>query len=67
MAAAIQITFGIKPYLRYIETKRNHSDGPSRGFPIGIAPEWAQEKEADEIRKMKMMKGTSSKIAVCEG
>ena len=41
MAAACQLLCGIRPYVRYVESKRNHADGPSRGFPIGQAPPWA--------------------------
>eukprot|EP00972_Heterocapsa_arctica_P059734 8809331-Heterocapsa_arctica.AAC.1 len=34
---------GIRLYLRYIDTARNHADGPWRGFPIGHAPAWAAD------------------------
>ena len=47
MAAAVVLTCGLKPYYRYVQSKRNHADGPSRGFPVGVAPEWATEKEKD--------------------
>ena len=47
-AAAIQILCNIRPYWRYVESERNHADGPSRGHPIGQAPKW--EKERDEHR-----------------
>jgi hypothetical protein len=37
--AALTYATGAKLYWRYVRTHRNHSDGPSRGFPIGVAPE----------------------------
>ena len=36
---ALTLLFGIKVYLRFVPTKRNYADGPSRGFGLGIAPE----------------------------
>lgn len=47
---SLQLGFGIKPYFRWVPTKRNHADGPSRGFPLGIAPE-AGEKESNHLRE----------------
>ena len=50
-AAAIQLVLGIRPYWRYIETGRNHADGPSRGFPIGHAPAWVEELDKAELQR----------------
>ena len=38
-AASIQLILGVRLYLRWVESKRNLADGPSRGHRIGIAPE----------------------------
>ena len=51
MAAAVQLACGIRPYWRWVPSKRNHADGPSRGFPIGVAPEWVIEADREELRK----------------
>ena len=51
MAAAVQIACGIRPYLRWIPSKRNHADGPSRDFPIGSAPEWVIEADREDLKK----------------
>ena len=48
-AAALVMTIGIRPYYRYVESKRNHADGPSRGSPIGVAPAWVGAKERREM------------------
>ena len=42
IASSVLVT-GCKLYYRYVRTHRNHADGPSRGFPLGVAP-----KEEDE-------------------
>ena len=34
--AALSLGFSIRCYWRWIQTDRNHSDGPSRGGPLGI-------------------------------
>ena len=44
-AGAIQAVLEIRPYWRYVETARNHADGPSRGYGIGHAPPPAKEAE----------------------
>ena len=44
-AAAGQVAVGLRCYCRYVETKRNCADGPSRGFGIGVAPQWATDAE----------------------
>ena len=44
-AAAIQLAFEMRFYLRWVPTKRNHADGPSRGFGIGPAPPEAEERD----------------------
>ena len=36
--AAISFGCNMRLYWRYIRTWRNHADGPSRGYPLGIAP-----------------------------
>ena len=36
--ASISFGCNIRMYWRYIRTWRNHSDGPSRGYPLGVAP-----------------------------
>jgi hypothetical protein len=33
---AMCLAYGLVLYLRYVPTARNHSDGPSRGGPIGV-------------------------------
>ena len=43
--AAIVISTGCRFYWRYIRTHRNHSDGPSRGYPLGVAPKSVEEME----------------------
>ena len=57
MAAAVQLITGIRPYWRWIPSKRNHADGPSRGFPIGQAPEWIQEADREDLKKRIAEKG----------
>ena len=51
MAAAAQLAFGLRPYLRWVESKRNMADGPSRGYPIGVAPEWVAQEEMEALRR----------------
>ena len=51
MCAATVLICGFKPYYRYIESKRNHAGGPSRDFPIGVAPEWVEEQEKAFLRR----------------
>ena len=36
--SALAMSTGSRFYWRYMRTHRNHADGPSRGFPIGVAP-----------------------------
>jgi hypothetical protein len=36
--AAIAFACRVKFHWRYIRTHRNHADGPSRGYPLGVAP-----------------------------
>ena len=50
-AAALILLFDVRLYLRYVESKRNHADGPSRGFPVGVAPAWVEEAERREMWK----------------
>ena len=38
--AALTMAFGFRVYYRYVESKRNYADGPSQGFPLGVAPAW---------------------------
>ncbi|CAK0870310.1 unnamed protein product, partial [Prorocentrum cordatum] len=44
--AALDLGRGMREYWRRVPSDRNHSDGPSRGFPIGQAP---KERGADEL------------------
>jgi hypothetical protein len=41
--AALAISTGSRFYWRYMRTHRNHADGPSRGYPIGVAPKDSEE------------------------
>ncbi|CAK0850701.1 unnamed protein product [Prorocentrum cordatum] len=43
--AALDLGCGMREYWRWVPSDRNHSDGPSRGFPIGQAP---KERRMDE-------------------
>ena len=38
-ACACSLAFDLWVVYRWVPTKRNHADGPSRGFPLGVAPE----------------------------
>ncbi|CAK0805124.1 unnamed protein product [Prorocentrum cordatum] len=44
--AALDLGCGMREYWRWVPSDRNHSDGPSRGFPIGQAP---KERRRDEL------------------
>ncbi|CAK0874453.1 unnamed protein product [Prorocentrum cordatum] len=44
--AALDLGRGMREYWRWVPSDRNHSDGPSRGFPIGQAP---KERRTDEL------------------
>ena len=48
--ASMTLGLGVRFSWRYMRTHRNHSDGPSRGFPLGVAP-----PSAPEDRKSKKM------------
>ena len=37
--AALGLACELVPVIRWVPTKRNHADGPSRGFGLGVAPE----------------------------
>ena len=41
--AAMTLGLGVRFSWRYVRTHRNHSDGPSRGFPLGVAPSSAPD------------------------
>lgn len=41
--AAMTLGSGVRFGWRYIWTHRNHSDGRSKGFPLGVAPPSAPE------------------------
>jgi len=43
--AALAVATGSRFYWRYMRTHRNHADGPSRGYPIGVAPKGEEEEE----------------------
>eukprot|EP00969_Alexandrium_andersonii_P071754 3167516-Alexandrium_andersonii.AAC.1 len=36
--ASLCLAFHLRCSWRYIRTHRNHADGPSRGYPLGVAP-----------------------------
>ena len=36
--SCFQLVYGIRAVARWIPTKRNHADGPSRGCALGVAP-----------------------------
>ena len=36
--ASIAPGLGMTIYWRYVRASRNHADGPSRGYPLGVAP-----------------------------
>ncbi|CAK0856436.1 unnamed protein product [Prorocentrum cordatum] len=44
--AALDLGCGMREYWRWVPSDRNHSDGPSRGFPIGQAP---KERRTGEL------------------
>ena len=46
--AALQMGTGMRFYWRYMRTHRNHADGPSRGFPLGVAPKGEDGENADD-------------------
>lgn len=52
--AAVTLPLGIKVYCRFVGSKRNCSDGPSRGYPIGQAPEAVVQKMMREEMNMKL-------------
>ena len=43
-AAALSLAYGMTLYCRFVPTSRNHSDGPSRGGPLGVF----EEKDRDD-------------------
>lgn len=50
--AALVLGLGMKFYWRYVRTHRNHADGPSRGFPIGVAPSSSPEPVKEDPEEM---------------
>eukprot|EP00969_Alexandrium_andersonii_P013650 595756-Alexandrium_andersonii.AAC.1 len=38
IAAAAQLVFHVRIYLRWVPSERNYSDWPSRGGPVGVEP-----------------------------
>ena len=38
-------------YMRYVESKRNHLDGPSRGYGLGLAPQWVIDEDEEKLRE----------------
>ena len=50
-SSAILLACDIRLYMRYVETDRNHLDGPSRGFGLGHAPAWATEQDEARLRE----------------
>ena len=41
----------IRFYFRYVRTHRNHADGPSRGYPIGVAPKSVEDQGVSKKSK----------------
>ena len=41
-------------HVRYVETGRNHLDGPSRGFGMGHAPSWVKGQDEAQLRELAM-------------
>ena len=59
--AALTMAFGFRVYYRYVESKRNYADGPSRGFPLGVAPAWVGALERrKEIQRALQRRYTAS-------
>ena len=48
---AMSLACNVRFYYRYIRTHRNHADGPSRGYPIGVAPKSVEEQDVLEKSK----------------
>ena len=55
-AGALTMAFGYRVYYRYVESKRNYADGPSRGFPVGVAPEWVGLQEKRRQRQLALQR-----------
>ena len=49
--AALAFGCRIKFYWRYMRTHRNHADGPSRGFPLGVAPKDGAPVKAEPLKE----------------
>ena len=49
---ALSMATRSKFYWRYMRTHRNHADGPSRGFPIGVAPKTVDPEGEEDWRKL---------------
>ena len=41
----LRLCMGVKLYLRHVVSHMNYADGPSRGFPVGAAPETKKKGE----------------------
>ena len=49
--AALAFGCRIKFYWLYMRTHRNHADGPSRGFPLGVAPKEGAPVRPEPVKK----------------
>jgi hypothetical protein len=47
---ALSLAHQIKLYMRWVPTKRNLADGPSRGFALGVAPTLSEEAPPLRLR-----------------
>ena len=50
--AAINMATGMRFYWRYMRTHRNHADGPSRGYPLGVAPKEEEKRVAKSWKEL---------------
>ena len=61
--AAIMISTGSRFYWRYTRTHRNHSDGPSRGAPMGVV----QKEEGDQKLPEAFYRHTKAQLDLGKG
>ena len=48
--ATMRMILGIRLYARHVVSEMNFADGPSRGFPVGVAPETKTKHAGDLLR-----------------
>ena len=51
----VEAKLGFSAVSTYIRTWRNHADGPSRGYPIGVAPKAVEDQHSEEGSKLKAL------------